>query len=432
MSLLTPDLTGTSVYCKVENDTRLIISDDQIVPFYTSVFADSIEMVLVGTTNQILVRNKDWYVSESDIDYDTMGSMRLRDKTFNSTLVKSVTMIKTYVADYKINMSYQKLYPKQSTLAIQNYPERVEFTPEIWYEVLNTVKRHELLLAPITDIHSEGVIKQPMLLEPDPNQELDRNKIVDEIYSINVPNKVQVIHPIHGDFFKDSLVIKRKDTNELLKEDEDYLVYGYDSYKTSNTLNTSGVYKYILFTKPFVLDVALSYHAYGGDPSLYDIKAHNESINNITDYILNSQLLTADTVANAPVMLNMISKLQSLEEQVRILSKQGRPNYGDATSGNTLVLAIDAVTPRELHWWNIAELYKVSGQNTNSEVHVSGTMKINVEMLYKKIAFTAYISVNLDNYSVDENGNPYKICDALKCDVADIMEYIPSAEDQPL
>ena len=99
---------------------------------------------------------------------------------------------------------------------------------------------------------------------------------------------------------------------------------------------------------------------------------------------------------------------------MRILSKQGRPNYGDATSGNTLVLAIDAVTPRELHWWNIAELYKVSGQNTNSEVHVSGTMKINVEMLYKKIAFTAYISVNLDNYSVDENGNPYKICDALK------------------
>lgn len=396
MSLITPDLTGTNINCKVTNDARMIITDDQVVQFHTSVFADSIEMVLVGTATVPLVRDLDWYVSDSDIDYEAMSAMRLRDKTFTKILVKSITMIKTYVADYKINMSYQRLYPLQSSIALQNYPEKVDFNPQIWYEVLSAVKRHELLLAPISDIHAEGVIKQPMLLEPDPNQERSSNSIVDEVYSVNVPNKVAVIHPIHGAFFKDTLVIKRTDVAEvdsLLKEGSDYIVYGYDSYKTGNTYNPSGVYKFILFLQPFVCDVKISYHAYGGDPSLHDVKALTESINNLSTYILDSQLLTAETVANAPVVVNMLNKISSLEEEVRILSRQGKPNYGDATSGQTLLKKISAVDT-DFHWWTIAELYKVTGTNTD-EVFVSGTMKLNVETLLTKFHFTSYVSVNL-------------------------------------
>ena len=395
MSLLTPDLTGKNLNCRVENDQRMVIVQDQIIEFHDSVFADSIEMVLIGTVTKPLVKDLDWAILDSDIDYEAMAAMRLREPTFSSVLVKSVTMIKTYVADYKIALVYQKLYPLPSSLALQNAPEKVEFTPEAWLDLLETVKRHDLLLAPISDVHGETFIKNPKLLEPDPNQEREANKIIDEVYSLNVPNKVAVIHPINGAFFKDSLSIKRTDLdvgNELVYG-EDYIVYGYDSYKTANTLNTSGVYKFISFLKPFVCDVSISYHAYGGDPTLYDIKAHDESINNIVEYILNAQLLTAETVQNAPVIINMINKLSALEEEMRRLANQGRPTYGDATNGTTLLKKISSVDTN-FHWWTIAELYKVSGSD---EVFISGTLRINVQTLLTKFAFTAYVTVNLDN-----------------------------------
>lgn len=439
MSLLTPDLTGKNAACRKTNDARMVIKQDQVIEFHDSVFADSIEMILVAnlSVSNVLVRGIDWEVRDSDIDYEAMSAMRLREPTFLATLVKSITMIRSYISDYKVSLDYQTLYPLPSSLALRDYPDKVEFTPEAWIEVLESVKRHELLLAPIHDIHADGIVKQPMMLEPDPNQQRSANNIIDEIYEINVPNKVSVIHPIHGAFFKDTLTIKSAvisadggvSYGDTLIEGTDYKVYGFDSHKTSNTLNTSGVYKFILFTTPIVGNVALSYHAYGGDPTLYDIKAHNESINNLLTYILDSQLLTAETVSNAPVVINMINKLTSLEEEMRILAQQGRPNYGDATNGNTLLKVITTSSPTDMHWWTIAELYKVTGSD---DVFISGAMKMNVQMLYKKLAFTAYVSVNLDNtYTDTENGITYQVCDALKvsCPISQVpLGYDPFVE----
>lgn len=395
MSLVTPDLTGSHIACRVDNDQRLIIKDSQLIEFHDSVFADSIEVVLVGSLTQPLVKDLDWSIEESDIDYEAMAAMRLREPDFTSILVKSITMIKTYVADYKISLAYQKLYPVPSTLALQNKPVKVEFTPEVLWDMLETIKRHDLLLAPITDVHGQPVLKNPMLLEPDPKQERNENMIVNEVYSINVPNRVAVIHPINGAFFKDSLTITREDVNpnDPLVYGEDYIVYGYDSYKTANTINSSGVYKFICFLKPFVCNMVISYHAYGGDPTLYDVKAHEENINNIVEYIINAQLLTADTVQNAPVIVNMLLKLSSLEEEMRRLAQSGRPSYGDATHGTTLLKKITS-TDTKFHWWTIAELYKVAGSD---DVFVSDTMVINVQTLITKYAFTAYVNVNLDN-----------------------------------
>lgn len=420
MSLLTPDLTGSNTACRKTNDARMVIKQDQVIEFHDSVFADSIEMILVANLNvtKTLVRDLDWTIRDSDIDYEAMSAMRLREPTFTATLCKSLTMIKTYASDYKISMDYQTLYPLPSSLALQNYPDKVEFTPEAWIEVVELVKRHDLLLAPIQDIHADGIIKQPMMLEPDPNQERSANDIINEIYEINVPNKISVIHPIHGAFFKDTLSVVTCDVSadggvsyhDTLVEGTDYIVYGFDSYKTANTLNTSGVYKFILFTTALVGSVAISYHAYGGDPTLYDIKAHDESINNLTTYILDSQLLTAETVANAPVVINMINKLTSLEEEMRILARQGRPNYGDVTNGTTLLKKI-ASPDTEFHWWTIAELYKVSG---SEEVFVSGTMKLNISTLLSKFNFTAYVSVNLDNTVTTSDGIVLEACDTLK------------------
>ena len=439
MSLLTPDLTGNNTACRKTNDARMVIKQDQVIEFHDSVFADSIEMILVANLNvtKTLVRGIDWEVRDSDIDYEAMSAMRLREPTFLTTLVKSITMIRSYVSDYKVSLDYQTLYPLPSTIALKNYPDKVEFTPESWIEVLESVKRHELLLAPIQDIHASGIIKQPLLLEPDPYQERSANLIVDELYEVNVPNKVAVIHPIHGAFFRDTLSVRQVTVSavggvsygDTLVEGIDYKIYGFDSSKTANIVNTSGIYKFIVITTAIVGTLAITYHAYGGDPTLYDIRAHDESINNLTTYILDSQLLTAETVANAPVVINMINKLTSLEEEMRILAQQGRPNYGDATDGNTLLKVVTSSSPKEMHWWTIAELYKVSG---SEEVFISGTMKLNIQMLYKKISFTAHVSANLDNtFTNSETGITYQVCDAFKvsCPISQVpLGYEPYVE----
>lgn len=395
MSLLTPDLTGSNPLCKIENDHRYIILDNQTIEFHDSVFAKDIEVYLLGTITKPLIKDTDWSITEADKDYEAMSAMRLREKTFTEILVKSITIIKPHVADYEISLSYQRLYPVASSIALQEYPDKVDFTPEAWYDALEMLKRHDLLLAPIHDIHAISP-HSPILLEPDPNKELVANKIVGEIYTINVPNKIAVIHPANGAFFKDSVSIIRDDTKAELIEGEDYIVYGYDSAKTRLTSNKSGVYKFIGFEKPFVCDVIVSYHAYGGDPTLSDIKAHDETINNIIEYITNSQLLTSETVKNAPVITNIVNKLVALEENMRKLAQSGRPNYGDVTTGTSLLKKI-AAPDQEFHWWTIAELYKVSGSPAPDEVFISDTAVFSIQTLYTKFAFTAYINVNLDN-----------------------------------
>lgn len=397
MSYLTPDLTGKNILYKVENDRRLVIVNNQSIDFHDSIFLNSIEIQLISTvansaTPIHLVQGLDWSITASDIDYEAMAAMRLREKTFKETLVHSLTIIKPHVADYTININYQKLYAVTSEIVLQSSPKKMNINPEVLYEMIEMVRRHELLLAPISNVHSI-TIKKPRLLEPDPHKENLDNVITEETYSLNVPSNVCVVHPVCGPFFKDSISIKRLDIDALLVEGTDYVIYGLDFAKTKNTTNTSGIYKFILFVKPFVCDVSIDYHAYGGDPTLDDLKAHDEAINNILAYIKDAQLLTAETVKNVPLVIEIINRVVGLEEFMRRLATEGRPTYGDVSSGGSLLLKV-ASPDTKFHWWTIAELYQIAG---STDVFVSGIMKMNVQTLLTKFSFSSYVNVDLNN-----------------------------------
>lgn len=113
---LLPDLTGENALYKITNDVKRIIKQDQVVSLYDSAFKDTLVITLLGTTNnkdtqRTLVEGDDWVIQDSDIDYSAMSDMRLLDDTFNRTLIKSVTFVKPFVADYTVNFAYQRLYP---------------------------------------------------------------------------------------------------------------------------------------------------------------------------------------------------------------------------------------------------------------------------------------------------------------------------------
>ena len=76
---------------------------------------------------------------------------------------------------------------------------------------------------------------------------------------------------------------------------------------------------------------------------------------------------------------------------MRILAQQGRPSYGDVSSGGTLKKRI-AANDTDLHWYTIASLYQVDG---SSEVFISDIMKLRIRTLNTKFSFDAIVNVNL-------------------------------------
>lgn len=388
---LTPDLTAENELYKVDNDQRMIITGDQVISFPSPVYLDTVSVIQLGTTNRTLVKNADWAVREEDKDIEAMSAMRLVDSTFSKILIKSLVIIKPYVsADYKINLSYQKLYPIPFKLALYPDTEPLTVTPDLIRDLLETVKRHDYLLSPIQNVHTL-TSTTPMLLEPDPHKEKPENFIINETHLINVPENVSVIHPIAGPFFKDSLSIFHVESGNTLAEGVDYQVFGVDLHRTAMSSNPSGVYRFIVFLNNFVGTVKPSYHAYGGDPTLADVNALYEMNNNLTTFVTESQLLTPLTVSAAPAIVLMRNKIAELEETMRRLATTGRPTYGDVSSGGTLKKRI-ASPDTEHHWWTIASLFKVEG---SSDVFVADTMKLRFQSFYTKFAFDAIVNVNL-------------------------------------
>lgn len=398
---LIPDLTGENELYKVDNDQRMIITTDQVVSFNDPIFADSLQVTALGTVNKVLVKGADWNFRPEDRAIEAMSAMKLVDINFNRTLIKSIVILKPFVgAEYRINCSYQRLYPVYSKKALYPSNEPLTVTPDLIRHMLEMLQRHDYLLAPIKDVHTV-TDKNCLLLEADPNKERTENYIVEEEHLINVPENVSIIHPIGGPFFKDSLTVKHVESGMTLVENEHYKVFGVDYHKTAASSNTSGVYRFILFLGSFVGSVKISYHAYGGDPTLEDIRALDETNNNLIKYIIDSQLLTPETVSTAPPIILIRNKLEEMEENMRRLAATGRPTYGDVSSGGCLKKRI-AANDTDHHWWTIASLYKVDG---SSDVFVADTMKLRIQTFYTKFAFDAIVNVNLLNPSRIMNVN---------------------------
>lgn len=394
MAYNTPDLTAQNPDYKVTNDARLVISADQTkIPFRgDSVYFDSLLITLVGSINVPFVYKQDWTILPDDIDYDAMSSMKRLDSKFDKQLIKSITIIKPYVADYRLSLEYQKLYPVLVKYALSNSTTRIEITPPLIYELINDVGVLKQQITPVDDVHSV-VSKNPMLLEVDPNKERPENFIEDELHEINVPGNISVIHPIAGDFFKDSVTVKQVETNVVLKKDQDYIIVGLSHPKTNYTTNESGVYSFILFLKPYVGNMKISYHAYGGIPTLYDMRAVNENVNNLIHYITDAQILTQGTLQSAPIIQNMLDEIKKMRDDMRKLATEGSPNYSDVSNGTCLVKKITS-PDTEFHWWTIAELYKVAGSNT---VFLSETGSFRIQTFYTKFMFDCKVAVDLTN-----------------------------------
>ena len=399
MSNLTMDLTGTLANYSESNRVFRIFKYNQLVDFETTVFTNSIHVFMIsgGVTTE-LVFGTDYTVPEEFINPcdNDISSAKLMDPSFNEDLCRGIQMLRgvSYGTTYTIAINYQRLYPNQlRTAYFHNEP--LNITPELMLDVITSIERLKLLSNNVADVTSVSSA-QGILLELDESKTNLNNYIVDEEHLLNVSGGRFVIQPKGGSFYYDSVRVYRPATDEVLTLGTDYFIVGMDEAKTKATSHTAPVYNFIMVVRPISDVVKISYHAYGGDPTLDNYRELLKNINNITEYLNDAKTVTEDNLGSTELMTSLFERIETLESEMRRL--QGVPSYGDITSGKCVLLKLYTPTPG-LHWYTIANLYNINGVGTVPCTADTFTFRLQTNISH--IQFTASVSFDMNNNEND-------------------------------
>lgn len=400
MSNITMDLTGTLANYAEGNRIFRIFKYGQIVNFDTTVFLDSIHVYLLsgGISDQELVFDTDYEVTQDLIDAadNDMSYAKLMDPSFSKKLCRGIKLLKGVEpgSTYTIAVAYQRLYPNQlQTAYIHNEP--LNITPELMMDVVQSIEQLKVLTHDVTDVTSV-TSADSILLELDESKTNPNNEVVDEVHSVNVPNGRFVIQPKGGSFYYDSVVVTHPASGETLKLGVDYFIEGMDEAKTKATSYKSPVYNFILIVTAIVGEVKVSYHAFGGDPTIDNYREVLKNMNNVIKYLNEAKTVTEDTLGNTAIMSSLFKRVESLESEMRRL--QGVPAYGDVSNGKSIVMKL--YSPKAgLHWYTIASLYNVNGKDMSP--CTADTFQFRLQTQQSHIQFTAAVSVDLSNNEND-------------------------------
>lgn len=397
---LTMDLTAQHANYAESNRVFRIFKYGQYVDFETPIHKGSLKIYLIsgGITDRELVYGEDYTVPDSFISScdNDMSSAKMVDPSFDGELISGIQMLfgveeGTY---YTIAASYQRLYPNQlRTQYHHNQP--LELTPELLYDVIKSVEQLKVITSRVSDVTSLTT-DESILLEMDAAKINSNNYIADEAHLLNVPNGRFMIHPKGGAFYFDSLVVKHPATNEVLKLNKDYFIVGMNEGKTKLTSHTSPVYDFILIVSPIVDTVEISYHAFGGDPTLDNYRSILKNMNNIVQYLNDAKTITEDNLGTTNILTSLYERLDNVEAKLRRL--EGTPAYGDITDGKCIIMKLFADTPG-LHWYTIASLYTVAGQDMTP--CIADTFIFRLQSQISHFQFQAAVSVDLSNNEGD-------------------------------
>jgi hypothetical protein len=393
------DLSMARESHKVEELTAVIHRTGQRIELFggytDGAFEETMRIVLHGTVPTELVRGVDYVIEDIDLEDTLLSDIMMHDITWNkSRIIKSFKYTGPVSGPMRISISFQKVFPVRDKVFLESVDNTriTDFSPEI---LESLVRDNVHLKALISSIEANTLNNKTgaLLLEEDPHMKNPMNKRVDEEHTINVPNSKAVVFPHAGSFFADSLVVKMPNlNNRVLKHGEDYVCFGMDVHKTKISSVPQEVNNFILFISPIVDDVTISYHAFGGLPTLEDAKAMNKTIIDIMLHLSKSSYITQDVIGTTPVVSEIVRRLNKMENEMRALSSTA-PSYGDATGmGDHRKMRVAAVD-NKLHWWTIATMYNVDG---SSDIFTAGTFKFRLTTVHTAMQFDATAVVNVN------------------------------------
>lgn len=397
MSNLNMDLSGSLETYKETGKIYRIFKYGQNIDFEATVFKESISVQCIsGGVTEDLVYGTDYIIPNefiSSCDND-MSRAKFQDSNFEKELVSGIQIIRGFTVGYTIHVSYQRLYPNQiRTAYFHNEP--LNLTPELVLDVLQSIEQLKVLTNKVTEVTSIAD-SGSILLELDESETNDNNIVRDEEHLVDVVNGRFMIHPKGGSFYKGSVSIYHPDSDEWLREGTDFFIVGMDEAKTKVTLSKNPVYNFIMITMHVAGRVRVTYHAFGGDPTLDNYRELLTHYNNLVQYINEAKTVTEESLGSTSVMSSLFERIETLEGEMRRL--QGSPAYGDITSGKCTLMKLYS-DKAGLHWYTIASLFNTAG--TNIVPCTSDTFVFRLQTQLSHIQFTVAVSVDLNNKGAD-------------------------------
>ena len=392
------DLTGSLPNYRETNRVFSVFRAEQFIDFGTPVFSPSIEVYLIsGAVTTRLTLDDDYCIPTEAVtacDND-MSSAILQNPDFGSELTSGITMLRGVESGspYRIAVNYQRLYPSQIQEALI-HGEAINFTPNLLAEILNSIEQLKILTNQVTDVTS--VTSSTLLLEVDNDCTNENNLIEDEEHLINVAGGRYVIRPKGGSFYYDSVIVRHPGSNETLVLGTDYEIIGMNEPKTKATSYTSPVYDFIVIKRLIADSVTVTYHAYGGDPTLDNYEQLLRELQSVIQYLNASGTLTSSSLGSTDVVQSLIQRMNILEASMRRL--QGTPSYGDITSGKCILMKLFS-EQQGLHWYTIASLYNAAG--TDMQPCTADTFMFRLQSQLSHFQFTVAVSVDTNNISGD-------------------------------
>lgn len=384
------DLTGTDPDYLVTDQRYVVYKETQVIPLPGPAYPDTISVSQVnGSVVVPLTKGVDWSIRDSDYSSVATSKAKLTDPTFDTELVTSVTMNKLPSPQYTISIEYQQLEVNR-IVANLNSETDLSFTPDLLMDILQNISYLRNIYSPTADTSSDS-FSSVSLLPEDITGALTSNLITDELHTVDVPNNKQIIRPVQGSFFKDSVVVTVVSSGVDLIEGTDYTVGGMDISRTKSSTSSSGVYRHIYLLASVVGDVKITYQAYGGETTIEDFEQLQENLEYIYTYLNSAQFVTTETLGQADIIDTLIRRITQVEERMRILTTTGSPSYGDKTNGIARLYKF-TVGDTNKHWFNLSSLYTVAG---SSDIITQDRVHYRIRTVESKMMFDVYISANL-------------------------------------
>lgn len=390
-----PDFTGTDPAYKLSGDVYNIYKKDQKIIFDSTtgpIYAESLVIhkitgSLSNATSTLLVNGVDYIIGDDDIDYTITSKCKPYIKD-DLTLINSISFKLTEVP-ILVSMDYQRLYNANPVSDPMSVGATIDLSPDLIIDMLRKigsldVLRHSL----INPVALPNKLDHPKLLEFDIDKQLPENLIVDEVYNINTYNRTNIIKPIYGAFFKDSVIIKMGNT--ILQPNIDYTVQITNMKLSESSANAYGIYDCISFNNEYSGEVKITYHAVGGILVREDISSVFSWILGIKGFLTDNEFVTSDQLENSPIIKKHSQAIKELSEQMRT-ALSGKPTYSDTTTGKVSVRKLLTNTTNELFWYSIATLDTVAG---STQLVSKDSFKFNIQLEQYKYQASVIASID--------------------------------------
>lgn len=387
----TPDLTGLDWDHHVTTYQRTVFRPNQKLLFDIPIFSNErLEVILLGGIPLPLIRDLEWAVLPDDIDYDAMSVCKEIDPEFSGTLLKSLTITRSFSDNYSVQVKFNQLFADYVNYARINQNQTLEVTPTLIGNMLEQLTYLQQMVLNPSGLYSpqSSTVK---LLDEDISGNVPGHLIEDELHDIDTINGLRLIRPLYGAFFGDSVIVKNALSDEVFGTN-DFMIIEVDLAKTRRTGNESGVYQTISITKPFVGSVKVTYQAFGGVTDVGSVRKLHDRLWAIEDYLSNTAHITPRTLPADPAIIVLRNKIQEMEGKMRLLLQNGLPSYGDVSTGTAVIKRISALD-QLAHWWSIATLYRVEGSTDNI---LSDVFKFRLKSLISGLMFECAVSVNVN------------------------------------